>query len=74
MQLACAIAFDDVASVFAAASAPGDAACSDEEWDASVRQPAVALADTSMPTLAEWGVSVGACLRAPSDLSCSTQQ
>ena len=35
------------------------ATCTDEEWDAQVRQPAIKLARDILPALSEWGPTIG---------------
>ena len=60
LKLAATLGAAKVTAVRSNAEALDVAACSPEEWEVQVRQPAIALAKEVLPALTEWGSGIGA--------------
>jgi hypothetical protein len=59
LRLACTLASTSVAHTAATVATPGDTLFSAVAWKAKIREPASHLADTVLPTLSQFGQSLG---------------
>lgn len=60
LRLACALANERVAQLTHAVSNPATATMTTAEWDTAIRDPAVELAEVTMPALSRWGAPAAA--------------